>query len=132
MNRPNGVEAPRVAIVTDLIKNNKGRFVTTTFVKTNGQVRTINGRFGVHKGTTGKGMTHDPARYGHYVIAEMVPDRDSKGRFTKAIPQDGCTKAIGNDRRTGTQYQYRTINLTTLQSATFNGKTLIAEENTIY
>ena len=114
MNRPNGVEAPRVAIVTDLIKNNKGRFVTTTFVKTNGQVRTINGRFGVHKGTTGKGMTHDPARYGHYVIAEMVPERDSKGRFT------------------GTQYQYRTVNLTTLQSATFNGKTLIAEENTIY
>jgi hypothetical protein len=107
-------EVPRVTIVTDLLKNARGRFITATFIKTNGQIRTINGRFGVHKGLTGKGLNHDPAEYGQHIIAEKVSARGTNGRF------------IAN------RMQYRTVNLNTIQKVTFNGKTLVAAENTIY
>ena len=101
---------PRVTIVTDLLKNARGRFITTTHVKTDGSLRTINGRFGVHKNVTGRGMNHDPASYGQHVISEVVRIRDARGRFS-------------------TNYlQYRTVNLNTLTRARFNGKVLIASE----
>ncbi len=115
MRRPkNAIEKPRTTIITDLLKNAKGKFVGLTVVKTNGQIRTLNGRFGVTKGLNGKGMNHDPAEKGHVIIAEVLPVHGTHGRF------------IAN------KLQYRTVNLNTLQSAVFNKKTLVAEENTIY
>ena len=114
MSKATVQRVPRVAIVTDLLKNNKGRFVTTVHIKQDGTVRTINGRFGVTKGVTGNGMNHDPAEKGQNVIAEITAERDRLGRFT------------------GVGYRYRTVDFKTLQMAKFNGKILVAQESTIY
>lgn len=43
-----------------LLSYNKGRFLTVTFVKKNGSLRTMNCRKGVYKGTTGGGLRFDP------------------------------------------------------------------------
>jgi hypothetical protein len=102
--------APRVTIVTDLLKNHNGHFVTTVHISKKGTPRKINGRFGVHKGVTGAGLNHDPAEHGQNTIAEIVSPRDNKGRFTSPV------------------YQYRTVDFNTLLLAKFNGKTLVAKE----
>lgn len=106
--------APRATIITDLLKNHKGRFVTLINIKKDGTERTFNGRFDVVKGTKGIGLNHDPAVHGQVVIAEVLPGRDRKGRYTKL---NHC--------------QFRKVDLNTLQVAIFNGKTMLAKERTI-
>lgn len=42
-----------------LLELAKDRFVTVTFVKKDGSIRKMNGRFGVHKGTKGNTATSE-------------------------------------------------------------------------
>ena len=110
MNKTNKQVVPRVTIVTDILKNHKGRFITIANIKKDGSFRKFNGRFGVHKGITGAGMKYDPATMGYQTIAEIIKLRDNNGRIYSS------------------GYRYKIVNLNTLQKATFNGKTLIAKE----
>lgn len=52
----------------DMIKSSKGKFISTTFVKKNGEVRDLNGRVGVHKSKhsplKGVGLGYNPDDYG--------------------------------------------------------------------
>jgi len=56
------------AKATDLIKGSKGKFISVTFVKKDGEVRKMNGRMGVHKSKyaplTGQGLAYNPSDYG--------------------------------------------------------------------
>lgn len=50
----------------------KGHFLSVTFQKrTDGKIRTINGRFGVRKGVKGIGLRYDPASKGLMVIYDV-------------------------------------------------------------
>lgn len=42
------MESNKVNTITRLIENSNGKFMTVTFVKKDGQERTLNGRIGVH------------------------------------------------------------------------------------
>ena len=48
------------AKATDLIKNSQGKFLNVKFVKKNGDSRSLTGRLGVHKYTTGEGLKYNP------------------------------------------------------------------------
>ena len=56
------------AKATDLIKGSKGKFISVTFVKKDGEVRKLNGRMGVHNSKNaplkGVGLAYDPNDYG--------------------------------------------------------------------
>ena len=56
------------AKATDLIKGSKGKFISVTFVKKNGEVRKMNGRMGVHSSKNaplkGVGLAYNPNDYG--------------------------------------------------------------------
>ena len=47
----------------DLLLASQGRFVTVTFIKKDGTLRTLNGRLGVKKHLKGGVSTLDPAEY---------------------------------------------------------------------
>ncbi len=48
--------------ILNMIKRNKGKFFTVTFVKKDGNIRTINCRTNVQKYTNGKGLKFDPIK----------------------------------------------------------------------
>jgi len=81
------------AKATDLIKNSQGKFINVVFTKKNGDVRTLTGRTGVHKYTTGEGLKYNPDDYGLVGIYDNI----NKG--------------------------YRMVNLNTLKEITVQGTT---------
>lgn len=54
-----------------LIKNSKGRTFSVVYKKQDGSVRLLNGRLGVKKGVTGKGLGYDPAKKGLIPVFDM-------------------------------------------------------------
>lgn len=48
-----------------------GKFFTVTFTKKNGELRTINGRCGVHKYVKGVGLGYDPAKKDYVIVREV-------------------------------------------------------------
>lgn len=48
-----------------------GGIFNVKFYKTNGELRSINARFGVRKGVTGKGLSYSPEEYGNIIIFSM-------------------------------------------------------------
>ena len=70
------------AKATDLIKGSKGKFISVTFVKKNGEVRKMNGRMGVHSSKNaplkGVGLAYNPNDYGLVGIF----DAQNKARTT--------------------------------------------------
>ena len=81
------------AKATDLIKNSQGKFINVVFTKKNGDERTLTGRTGVHKYTTGEGLKYNPDDYGLVGIFDNI----KKG--------------------------YRMVNLNTLREITIQGTT---------
>tara|TARA_R100000781_G_scaffold315_1_gene413 strand:- start:435 stop:707 length:273 start_codon:yes stop_codon:yes gene_type:complete len=81
------------AKATDLIKNSQGKFINVVFTKKNGDERTLTGRTGVHKYTTGEGLKYNPDDYGLVGIYDNI----NKG--------------------------YRMVNLNTLKEITVQGTT---------
>ena len=60
---------------TDLIKQSAGKFINVRFTKKNGEDRSLTGRTGVHKYTTGEGLKYNPEDYGLVTIY----DNQNKG-----------------------------------------------------
>tara|TARA_X000001388_G_scaffold70269_1_gene59299 strand:+ start:95 stop:367 length:273 start_codon:yes stop_codon:yes gene_type:complete len=60
------------AKATDLIKSSQGKFITVKFTKKNGEDRTLTGRTGVHKYTTGEGLKYNPDDYGLVGIYDNI------------------------------------------------------------
>ena len=81
------------AKATEIIKNSQGKFITVVFDKKNGEERTLTGRTGVHKYTTGEGPKYNPDDYGLVGIFDNI----KKG--------------------------YRMVNLNTLREITIQGTT---------
>lgn len=48
-----------------------GGIFNVKFYKTNGELRSINARFGVRKGVTGKGLSYNPEDHGNIIIFSM-------------------------------------------------------------
>ena len=63
------------AKATDLIKGSKGKTISVTFIKKNGEERMLNGRTGVYKSPhaplTGEGLKYTPSNYGLGNIFDM-------------------------------------------------------------
>ena len=63
------------AKATDLIKGSKGKTISVTFIKKDGEKRKLNGRLGVHKSKhaplTGSGLKFTPSEYGLVNIFDM-------------------------------------------------------------
>ena len=57
---------------TDLIKSSQGKFINVKFTKKNGEDRSLTGRTGVHKYTTGEGLKYNPDDYGLVGIFDNV------------------------------------------------------------
>ena len=57
------MNAPIVSAVKTMLNNSNGKFLTVTFKKKNGEMRTINGRSGVTKALAGGVRTTDPEKY---------------------------------------------------------------------
>lgn len=55
----------------DLIENSKGKMFSVVFIKKNGEKRLLNGRVGVTKGLTGKGMAYDARSKGLLPVYDM-------------------------------------------------------------
>lgn len=56
----------------EILRESKGRVFSVSFVKrTNGEVRTMNCRTGVHKGVKGTGSKIDPSKYGLMTVFDM-------------------------------------------------------------
>jgi hypothetical protein len=75
----------------ELLSSSHGRYLTVTFVKVNGDVRVLTGRFGVHK--------------------------DLKGGINRATTWDKPYKCIWDNRKKA----YRTISLLTMLSVHMRG-----------
>lgn len=103
----------RIAIITDVLRNHKGRMLTFTFRKQDGSVRVLNGRLGVSKGVIGDPIgakiTDAKEAKGMINVYEIKARRDEKGIIR------------GNDE------QWRTVNLNTLISVRMARKELIAQ-----
>jgi hypothetical protein len=103
----------RIAIITDVLRNHKGRMLTFKFTKRDGSVRVMNGRLGVSKGVVGS-----------EVGARIADSKEAKGMINvyeiKAL-RDAKGIIRGNDE------QWRTVNLNTLISVRMNHKELIAQ-----
>ncbi len=60
---------------TDLIKGSKGKVLSVTFTKKNGEERMLNGRIGVYKSPhaplSGEGLKFNPTDYGLVNIFDM-------------------------------------------------------------
>lgn len=68
--------------ILNMIEKNKGKFFTVTFVKKDGNIRTMNCRTNVQKYTNGKGLKFDPIK------KDLLPvyDLQSKGyRFINIL-----------------------------------------------
>ena len=63
------------AKATDLIKGSKGKTISVTFIKKNGEERKLNGRTGVYKSPhaplSGEGLKYTPSEYGLVNIFDM-------------------------------------------------------------
>ena len=63
------------AKATDLIKGSKGKTISVTFIKKNGDKRMLNGRTGVYKSKNAPlknvGMRYEPIQYGLVSIFDM-------------------------------------------------------------
>tara|TARA_R110000824_G_C14949884_1_gene650802 strand:- start:315 stop:593 length:279 start_codon:yes stop_codon:yes gene_type:complete len=77
----------------DLIKSSQGKFINVKFTKKNGEDRSLTGRTGVHKYTTGEGLKYNPDDYGLVTIYD-------------------------NQKK-----KYRMVNLNTLRELTIQGTT---------
>tara|TARA_R110001592_G_scaffold338422_2_gene625460 strand:+ start:596 stop:874 length:279 start_codon:yes stop_codon:yes gene_type:complete len=77
----------------DLIKSSQGKFINVKFTKKNGEDRSLTGRTGVHKYTTGEGLKYNPDDYGLVTIYD-------------------------NQKK-----NYRMVNLNTLRELTIQGTT---------
>lgn len=75
-----------------LIRSTNGTIFTATFVKRNGKTRRLNGRTGVTKGLTGKGLTYDPSNYGILPVFDLY-----EGQY-KALRFDALTSLTVNGR----------------------------------
>lgn len=49
-------------IILDMVERSKGKFFTVTFIKKDGNIRTMNCRTNVQKYTNGKGLKFDPIK----------------------------------------------------------------------
>ncbi len=58
----------------ELMNNAGGKIFTVTFIKKNGETRTMNCRRGVQKYVTGVGMRYDPAEHNLFVVFDMQKD----------------------------------------------------------
>ena len=56
----------------DLIKSSQGKFINVKFTKKNGEDRSLTGRTGVHKYTTGEGLKYNPDDYGLVGIYDNI------------------------------------------------------------
>ena len=63
------------AKAVSLIKDSKGKTISATFIKKNGEERMLNGRTGVYKSPhaplTGEGLKYTPSNYGLVNIFDM-------------------------------------------------------------
>ncbi len=57
--------------VKDLIRATGGKIFTVEFVKKNGDLRKLNGRIGVKRDVTGRGMSYDPEEKGLLVVRDV-------------------------------------------------------------
>lgn len=70
--------------VRELIDDTHGKFFVVRFIKrTNGELRQMVARIGVHKDVTGRGMSYDPDKKNLRVI------RDMHKKDYRMIPLDG-------------------------------------------
>jgi len=97
----------RVAIVTDVLRNHRGKMFTAYVIKQNGEYRQINGRLGSSVGVKGTGDASNLTAKGMVPILEIMPKRNEQG------------KIIGNDE------QWRTINFNSLMAIKMRGKILV-------
>ena len=56
---------------TTLIRSSNGKIFTVRYVKSNGRSRRLNGRLGVTKGLTGKGLGFDASAYGVLPVFDL-------------------------------------------------------------
>src|SRR5512137_945163 len=100
----------RVAIVTDVLRNHKGKMLTAHVIKVNGEYRKINGRLGSRYGVTGTGDAHHLTEKGMIPILEVKQIHDAKGKIT------------GNER------QWRAVNFNSLLAVQMKGKMMIPDD----
>ena len=55
----------------EIIKENKGKIFTASFIKKNGEMRKINARLGVKKQIKGVGMAYNPELKGLLTVYDM-------------------------------------------------------------
>jgi hypothetical protein len=89
-----------------LIRSARGKYFTVGFSKRkDNSFRTMTGRLGVRKGTTGDGKSFSDADHDLVTVSETVRERDSLGRI----------------RTLGTQF--RAFGIERLRSLAFKGET---------
>jgi len=60
-----------IKVIASIIKSQNGKAVTVTFTKKDGTERVLNGRLGVKKGVTGKGLAYNPKDYDLITVFDM-------------------------------------------------------------
>lgn len=74
-----------------LLELAQDRFVTVTFVKKDGSIRRMNGRFGVHKGTKGNTATSER-------VPNLLVFRDVQKRAFRHINVDSIVSVTANKK----------------------------------
>lgn len=114
-----GEQALSMLQAKSLIESTKssGQIFRATFIKKNGDVRDMIGRFGVSKYVEGSGLPYNPEDQYNVVVFDMEKMankiRDFKMKHDRK-PTDSEQWDMGH-------YSYRTINLETLQEIKING-----------
>jgi hypothetical protein len=96
----------------ELIEMNrdKGTAFSVTFVKrTNGEIRTMNARFGVSKGVKGVGLSYDPASKNLLGVCDMAKIRENRKN--------------GMDEVEAVAKAYRMVDIDTMTEVTTGGNT---------
>lgn len=66
----------RARMIKDMLANSGGRMFSVTFIKANGEERTLTGNYGHVKGQDGRNMAAGHEKY----ITVILPERDAKGQ----------------------------------------------------
>lgn len=89
--------------IFNLKKELKGKFFSATFVKKNGEVRTIHCRLGVVKGLKGVGAKYDSEAAGNLVVWEL------KKKQYRTIPLDSIITLRYNKKEVTGDYALRLV-----------------------
>jgi hypothetical protein len=87
--------------IIQLKKELKGKFFSATFVKKNGEVRTIHGRLGVIKALKGGALRYNAEQVGNLVVFDL------KKKEYRTIPLDRIVTLRYNKKEVTGQYALR-------------------------